>query len=149
MSESVTTEQGIVTVTIGEKGFASEVSAGGHTLAADEPVSLGGEDTGPSPYDLLLSALGSCKAMTMRMYADRKGWFLGGAEITLRHKRVHAADCADCDTKQGKIDRIEVKIALKGDLTADQRDRLLEIADMCPVHRTLTSETKIVSALVE
>lgn len=141
------TREGRVAVSIAEKGYASSVTVNGHGLVSDEPDSVGGGGTGPTPYDLLLAGLGACKAMTMRMYADRKGWLLGKANVHLKHKRIHAADCADCETKEGKIDRIEVEIELFGELSEEQRERLLEIADRCPVHRTLTSETSIVSSL--
>ncbi|RMH44103.1 MAG: OsmC family peroxiredoxin [Deltaproteobacteria bacterium] len=132
-----------VTVRGGSSGFAQDITVGPHHLKADEPVDLGGTDTGPSPYDLLLAALGACTSMTLRMYADRKGWPLAGVTVTLRHEKIHARDCADCETKVGRIDRIERVIALDGDLDADQRERLLEIADKCPVHRTLLSEIRI------
>jgi putative redox protein len=136
-----------VTVEIGEKGYRSTVRVGEHEFTADEPKDAGGEDAGPGPYDLLLAALGSCKAMTLRMYADRKGWFLGGVKVSLRHRRIHAKDCEDCETKDGKIDQIEVELELLGDLTDEQRERLLEIADRCPVHRTIQSEIKVRSSL--
>jgi uncharacterized OsmC-like protein len=139
--------EGDVHVTIGDRGYASDITVGSHTLKGDEPESMGGGGTGPTPYDYLLAGLGACKAMTMRMYADRKGWMLGKANVSLKHKRIHAADCAECETKQGKVDRIEVTIELLGDLTDEQRERLLEIADRCPVHRTLMSEISIKSTL--
>lgn len=137
-----------VTVSIGEKGYTTEIAANGHALVADEPTDAGGADKGPNPYGLLLSALGACKAITLRMYADRKGWYLGGVKINLRHERVHAKDCEDCESEKGKVDRIHVEIELLGDLTDEQQQRLLEIADRCPVHRTLDSETHIDSSLV-
>lgn len=139
--------EGRVAVSIPEKGYASSITVDGHELIADEPANVGGGGSGPTPYDYLLAGLGACKAMTMRMYADRKGWHLGKANVHLKHKRIHAADCSDCETKQGKVDHIEVEIELLGDLTGEQRERLLEIADRCPVHQTLTSETKVVSSL--
>jgi uncharacterized OsmC-like protein/fermentation-respiration switch protein FrsA (DUF1100 family) len=120
--------------------YQCEVLAGPHRLLADEPASVGGTDTGPNPYDLLLASLGSCTAMTLRMYADRKGWPLERATVDLRHSKVHAADCADCETREGKVDVIERAIRLDGPLDDEQRARLLEIADMCPVHRTLHGE---------
>jgi len=132
-----------ITVEIGEKGFQSTIQSGDHTIVADEPKEAGGDDRGPGPYDLLLAALGTCKAMTLRMYADRKGWFLGGVRVTLAHDRIHARDCEDCETGSGKVDEINVELELSGDLTDEQRERLLEIADKCPVHRTLMSEIKI------
>lgn len=139
--------EGRVSVSIGKERYASRVVVNGHELVADEPSSLGGSDAGPTPYDLLLAGLGSCKVITMRMYADRKGWPLTAARVSLSHKRIHAADCATCDTKAGRIPRIDVQVELEGDLTSDQRRRLLEIADRCPVHRTLTSEVLIKSSL--
>ena len=132
-----------VTVQIGAVGYATDVSLGKHSLRADEPASVGGTDTGPTPYDLLLSALGTCTAITLRMYADRKGWPLAGATVELRHDRVHARDCAECETKTGFVSRISKRITLSGELDDTQRTRLLEIADRCPVHRTLGSEIVI------
>ncbi len=124
-------------------GFAQEISAGRHRLSADEPSSAGGADTGPDPYDLLLAALGSCTSMTIAMYARRKEWPLEAVTVTLRHSKVHAADCEGCETKEGMLDRIEREIELHGALAPEQRSRLLEIASRCPVHRTLTSEIDI------
>jgi len=124
-------------------GFAQEIVMGPHRLKADEPINVGGKDTGPSPYDLLLAALGSCTSMTISLYARAKKWPLESVTVNLRHSKIHAADCRDCETKEGKIDRIEREIHLSGKLDADQQKRLLEIADKCPVHRTLNSEIKI------
>ena len=124
-------------------GFRQEIFAGLHCLSADEPLAAGGTDTGPSPYDLLLAALGSCTSMTVAMYARRKGWPLERVTVRLRHSKIYASDCAECETKEGKIDRIERDIEFAGPLTEAQRMRLLEIAGMCPVHRTLTSEINI------
>jgi putative redox protein len=124
-------------------GFAQEIHAGAHRLHADEPVSAGGTDTGPSPYDLLLAALGACTSMTVAMYARRKAWPLEEVTVHLRHSRIHAADCAECETKEGMLDRIERDIHLEGPLTIEMRSKLLEIANKCPVHRTLTSEIDI------
>jgi putative redox protein len=124
-------------------GFAQEVFAGPHRMAADEPVSVGGTDTGPSPYDFLLAALGACTSITVAMYARRKGWPLKEVAVTLRHSKVHASDCAECETKEGMLDRIELDLHLSGTLTNEQRSKLLEIANKCPVHRTLTSEVVI------
>ena len=129
-------------------GFAQEITAGGHRLATDEPTALGGTDTGPTPYDLLLSALGACTSMTVSLYARRKQWPLEAVTVRLRHSKIHAADCADCETKEGKLDRIEANIELHGHLTEEQRARLLEIASKCPVHKTLTSEIDIHTRLV-
>ncbi len=124
-------------------GFAQEIVAGSHHLKSDEPFTEGGTDTGPSPYDLLLAALGSCTSMTVAMYARRKGWPLDRVTVELRHRKIHAEDCADCETRVGMLDEIERDIRFAGSLTAEQRAKLLEIADKCPVHRTLTSEIKI------
>jgi uncharacterized OsmC-like protein/alpha-beta hydrolase superfamily lysophospholipase len=123
--------------------FQQEVIAGPHHLLADEPVKSGGTDTGPGPYDLLLAALGACTSMTLRLYADRKQLPLTRTSVRLQHNRIYAKDCADCETKEGMIDHIERAITLEGDLDAAQRARLLEIADKCPVHHTLTSEVDI------
>jgi uncharacterized OsmC-like protein len=131
----------------GEGKLTEHLLDGRHRLLADEPVAAGGNDRGPSPYELLLMALGSCTTMTLRLYADRKKWPLARVSVNLRHARIHAEDCADCETKQGMLDRIERVISLEGALEPAQRQRLLEIADMCPVHRTLTSEIKIETRL--
>lgn len=124
-------------------GFSQEILVGQHRLTADEPVSAGGTGTGPTPYDFLLAALGSCTSMTVALYARRKGWPLEAVVVRLRHAKIHAADCADCETKEGMIDRIERDLEFAGRLSAEQRSRLLEIAQKCPVHRTLVSEIDI------
>ena len=128
-------------------GFAQQISVGSHRLSSDEPVDAGGTDTGPNPYELLLAALGSCTSMTISMYARRKKWPLQNVTVRLRHSRIYAADCADCETKNVRIDRIEREIGLKGDLSDEQRNGLLAIAEKCPVHRTLISEIRIDSRL--
>jgi uncharacterized OsmC-like protein/alpha/beta superfamily hydrolase len=135
---------GTVVVTgAGEGMFPQLISAHGHRLRADEPVEVGGTDSGPGPYDFLLAGLGACTAMTLRMYAERKKWPLENAQVTLRHAKIHAADCAECETKAGMLDRIERIIRLDGPLDTERKARLMEIADKCPVHRTLTSEIRI------
>jgi uncharacterized OsmC-like protein/alpha-beta hydrolase superfamily lysophospholipase len=134
------------TVVVRETGqgrFQQEITVGTHRFLADEPVEVGGLDSGAGPYDLLLAGLGACTAMTLRLYAERKALPLERVTVRLNHSRIHAADCADCETKDGMLDRIERAITLRGALDAEQRRRLLEIADKCPVHRTLTSEIDI------
>ncbi len=124
-----------------------QITAGNHTFIADEPSESGGSAAGPDPYSLLLAALGACTAMTLQIYAKRKQWPLERVEVSLRHSRIHAEDCGDCATKQGNLDRIERYISLTGELTGEQKTRLLEIAERCPVHKTLTSEISIKSYL--
>jgi len=140
---------GLVIVRETRRGtFDQEIIAGKHRLVADEPVDAGGQDSGPGPYDLLLASLGACTSMTLRLYADRKKLPLQRVEVRLRHFRVYAADCAECETKQGMVDHIDREIRLDGDLDADQLAKLMEIADKCPVHRTLTSEINIRTVLI-
>lgn len=127
--------------------LVQRIRAGRHLLVADEPVAVGGEDAGPGPYDYLLAALGACTSMTMRLYAERKGISADRFSIRLSHRRIHAEDCADCDTKDGNIDEITRDITIAGDVTGAERARLMEIADRCPVHQTLTHEIKIRSSL--
>ena len=127
--------------------FAETVHSGAHVLLADEPVANGGNDTGPDPYAYLIAALGACTAMTLRVYARQKKWPLQKVKVQLKHAKIYATDCAACETKEGKIDRIERLIELEGPLSDEQRTRLLQIADHCPVHRTLTSEVSIVTRL--
>ncbi len=135
--------RGRVRVEGGPSGYTNVVAAGRHRLLADEPVDAGGADEGPGPYDYLLAGLGACTSMTLRMYAQRKGWPLEGVRVVLRHDRIHAKDCAECDSTQGMISRIDRTLHLEGPLDAEQRQRLLEIADKCPVHRTLAGEISI------
>lgn len=134
----------------GEGKFAQIISAvGKHILKADEPVDYGGTDSGPSPYDLLLSGLGACTTMTMRMYADRKKIPLLRASVTLSHKKIHGRDCAECESKDGKVDHIFREIHLEGDLSEEQRQSLLAIAEKCPVHRTLHGQVLVESRLAD
>jgi uncharacterized OsmC-like protein/pimeloyl-ACP methyl ester carboxylesterase len=138
------TAPGTVVVRETRRGqFQQEIISGAHRLLADEPVKNGGLDSGLGPYDLLLAALGACTSMTLRLYADRKQLPLTRAQVRLRHNKIHAADCAECETKEGMIDHIDRAITFEGALDAEQRARLMEIADKCPVHRTLKSEIDI------
>ena len=129
-------------------GFAQEITAGSHHLRADEPLSSGGTETGPTPYDLLLAALGSCTSMTIALYARRKQWPLNSVTIRLRHSRVHAEDCAACETHDAKLTVIDRDIELDGSLDESQRARLLAIANRCPVHLTLGSRIDVKTRLV-
>ena len=140
-------EPGTVIVHGRAAGFAQEIAAGRHPLTADEPISVGGTDTGPTPYDFLLAAIGSCTSMTVAMYARRKRWPLEAVTIKLRHSRIHAADCEACETKEGRLDHIDRTVELTGVLSEDQRARLLDIANKCPVHRTLLSEIHVATRL--
>ena len=133
----------VVAVENGDGPFGQLLLDGRHVYQADEPADVGGRDVGPGPYELLLMALGSCTAMTLRMYARQKGWPLDRVTVRLRHAKIHAQDCAECETKVGMIDRIERVVEIAGELSAEQRTRLLEIAEKCPVHRTLTGEIRI------
>jgi uncharacterized OsmC-like protein len=130
----------VVVTDAGAGAYTQTVTAGRHVLIADEPVSVGGEDAGPTPYDLLLAALGTCTSMTLRMYADRKGLALERTTVRLRHDRVHAKDCAQTEQSTGMVSRIRRDIEIEGPLSGQDRRRLIEIADRCPVHRTLSSE---------
>lgn len=129
------------------EGFTQEVSTSNHRLLADEPISVGGKDQGMNPYEYLLAAIGTCTSMTMRMYANHKGWPLTGITVRLRHHQIHAKDCGDCETESGKISVIQKSIRVSGELSAEQVNRLGEIADRCPVHRTIMSEKKIESEI--
>ena len=140
-------EAGTVTVHGRAAGTAQEIAAGPHRLTGDEPASAGGTDTGPNPYEFLLAALGSCVSMTVAIYARRKQWRLDDVTVRLRHSRIHAADCEQCETTSGLLDHIDCEVELTGMLSEEQRRRLLEIADKCPVHRTLTSEIHIQTRL--
>jgi putative redox protein len=139
-------ESGVV-VRTGTSKYRTDIIAGRHRLVADEPVSAGGTDAGPTPYDYLAAALGSCTSMTLRMYADRKGWPLEETVVRLGHRKIHAQDCESCETQTGLIDRFDRDIELAGPLDAAQRERLLQIADRCPVHRTLHGEVQVKTTL--
>ncbi len=127
--------------------YTQKITSGSHSLIADEPVSLGGNDTGPGPYEYLLMGLGACTSMTIRMYAERKQLPLERVRVRLHHRKIHVEDCKDCESSKGKVDEIMREIVLEGDLTDEQRQRLMEIADLCPVHKTLSSEIKIRTTL--
>ncbi len=149
-AETAAADDGVVLVS--ERGtgrFTQTVAAGRHQFLMDEPAAIGGDDEGPAPYDMLNAALGACTAMTLRMYAGRKGWPLDSVRVALVHDKVHASDCAACETEEGRIDRIVRVLELKGDLSEEQRSRLLEIADRCPVHQTLHAEVDIVTRVGE
>ena len=138
-----------VVVNSGPSRFGQNISVGPHRLRADEPPDVGGNDEGPNPYELLLAALGTCTGMTVRLYAERKQWPLKGVEVRLAHSRIHAEDCAECETKQGMLDRFDAEIIFTGDLSDEQKHRLMEIAEKCPVHRTLISEIQIRTRLAQ
>jgi putative redox protein len=137
-----------VIVTAERSGLEQKITIGPHQLRADEPVAFGGGDAGPDPYELLLSALGACTGITIRMYAERKKWPLEGVQVQLTHSKIHAEDCADCETQPRSLDRIEREISFTGRLSTDQLQRLREIADRCPVHRTLSSHVQIHTSVV-
>lgn len=146
--DGLKTDAGTVLVAdAGEGVFPQTVLMGPHRSRADEPASVGGTDTGGTPYDYLAAALGACTNMTLKMYADRKGWRIDRLETSVLHDKIHAADCESCETEDGKVDRFRKIITLEGDLDAEQRAKLLEIADKCPVHRTLHSEVEITTEL--
>jgi uncharacterized OsmC-like protein/fermentation-respiration switch protein FrsA (DUF1100 family) len=126
-----------------------QIMVGPHRLIADEPLTAGGADTGPGPYDLLLAALGACTSMTMRLYAERKALPMDRVTVTLNHSKIYAKDCAECETRESMLDQLDRVISIEGALDAEQRKRLMEIADKCPVHRTLTSEIRIVTKAAE
>ena len=132
-----------VIVEDGEVRYAQNISVGHHFFHADEPLEVGGRDAGADPYELLLAALGACIGITLRMYADRKQWPLEGVQVRLSYARMHAEDCATCDDEIKMVDGIEVEVLVVGDLSEDQRRRLMEIAERCPVHRTLSSPIQI------
>jgi len=132
-----------VVIVRSQEGLRQEITAGRHRLTADEPVAGGGQDAGPDPYALFLSALGACTSMTLRLYAQRKGWALEEVTVELSHAKVHARDCADCEDATGIVDRIARRIRLRGRLDATQVARLAEIARRCPVHKTLVAGVRV------
>ena len=139
------------TVVVAETGgglFTQELFDGRHRLVADEPSAVGGNDLGPGPYELLLMALGACTSMTVRLYAKRKQWPLERIVVRLRHSKIYIEDCENCDTRPAMLDHVVREIELAGSLSVEQTSKLMEIADKCPVHRTLTHEIKITSTLV-
>jgi uncharacterized OsmC-like protein len=138
-----TETHGPVSARLQPTGLTTTVQAHRHEMLVDEPADLGGDDRGPTPYDLLLASLAACKTITLRMYAQRKGWPLDDVQVTLTHGRIHAEDCAECESTTGLVDRIDVSLRIVGDLTEEQRSRLVEIADRCPVHQTLVTETVV------
>jgi putative redox protein len=129
--------------------YMQNMRYGRHVLIADEPESVGGNDAGPGPYEYMLMGLGACTSMTIRMYAERKQLPLNRVQVRLEHHKIHADDCSDCETHEGKVDEISREIVLEGELNDEQRQQLLEIANRCPVHRTLTSEIKVRTKLVD
>lgn len=148
MTQSEGQHDNSVTVTERNKVFTQDIAAGRHKIVADEPVSAGGDDLGVTPYDLLLAALGTCTSMTLRMYANRKGINVDNIQVKLEHNRIHSADCESCEDQSGKVDQIRRWIRIEGDLTEAQQQRMLDIADMCPVHRTLQNQKQITSELM-
>ena len=135
------------TVTVeSQENLSQQITAGKNTIIADEPISAGGEDTGFDPYSLVLAALGACTAMTLKLYAKNKNWNLEKVVVRLKHDKIHAKDCLECETKEGKIDQIQREVILEGNLSSEQQARLKEIARRCPVHRTLTSEISIIDS---
>jgi len=142
-TEQKNTKPADVVIRGNASGFLQEVVSGKHHLRADEPASVGGGDAGPGPYDYLLIGLGACASMTVGLYARRKKFPLENITVSLRHSRIHAKDCEDCETKEGMLDRIDLEIKLTGPLTSEQHAKLMEIAAKCPVHRTLKSEINV------
>jgi putative redox protein len=143
------TEPKEVHVRTGQRGYYTEISSRGHSIIADEPADYGGTDRGPSPYEFLAGSLGACTSITLRMYADKKKWPLEDVDVYVKHNKIHAEDCEDCESDDSMIDILEKKIKMSGPLSEKQKNRLLEIAGHCPVHRTLTSEIKIRTTLME
>jgi len=145
MAESGAVQE--VVVRAGPSGLRQEIQAGAHRLVADEPTSVGGTGQGPTPYDLLLGALGSCTSMTLRLYAERRKWPLQGVTVRLSHRRIHRDDCVNCDEKDVWIEHVDRTLELAGPLTEEQRQKLLAIAERCPVHRTLERKMEVETRL--
>lgn len=143
MGELASQEPRAVVVVGPTTGFRTEVDIGGHHLVVDEPTAVGGTDAGPSPYEMLLAGLGACTAMTLRLYADRRGWPLERVRVSLQHRKVHAQDCVDCEQKTAKMDVVDRVVFLDGALDDTQRAKLLEIAERCPVQQTLQSKIQV------
>lgn len=143
MATQIDKEAAHIVVRGGAANFQQEITAGKHRLIADEPVSAGGGDAGPDPYDYLLASLGVCTSMTVGFYARRNKWPLENVKVSLWHSRIHARDCHECETRDGMVDRIDVEVELTGSLTAEQYAKLMDVAAKCPVHKTLTSEINI------
>jgi putative redox protein len=143
MGELPSQEPRSVVVSGPATGFRTDVEVGGHHLVVDEPIAVGGADAGPTPYEMLLAGLGACTAMTLRIYADRRKWPLERARVTLQHRKVHAQDCVDCDKRDAKMDVIDRIIFLEGQLDEEQRAKLIEIAERCPVHQTLKGKIQV------
>lgn len=137
-----------VIISIGREKYPVDIRARSHAIKADEPEDVGGRDSGPNPYELLAAAIGACKAITLRMYADRKGWALEEVVLTVRHEKRHAEDCEGCDEREARLDHFDVELEPVGDLDEEQRRRLGEIADMCPVHRTLDKGVRVSTTVV-
>jgi putative redox protein len=148
-TSDVPTNDDQVTVTLGQQHYLTRIQAGSHHLIADEPTHAGGGDMGPDPYRLLLASLGACTAITLRMYADRKQWPLDQVAVGLTHRRVHAQDCEQCEQQTGYTDQVNRTLQLQGSLDQQQRQRLQEIADKCPVHKTLSSGVTVKTELAE
>ena len=132
-----------IAVASGGRKYSENSTVGPHTLQVDEPVALGGGDSAPTPYELLLGALGACTAITVRMFAERRQWPLEQVHVELSHSKVHATDCANCDSSSARLDRVELAIRFVGDLSDEQRRKLMDVAEHCPLHRTLTAGLEI------
>ena len=143
MGELPSQEPRSVVVSGPATGFRTDVEVGGHHLVVDEPIAVGGGDAGPTPYEMLLAGLGACTVMTLRIYADRRKWPLERARVTLHHRKVHAEDCVDCDKRDAKMDVIDRIVFLEGQLNEEQRAKLIEIAERCPVHQTLKGKIQV------